>query len=286
MSIHFREQKFFEESGKGSGAPPDWRAELPDDLKADPSLQSFKSVADLAKSYRETKSLVGSSIRPPGPDASAEARKEFIEKIQKAAPDLVYAPENGGDEVEAQFWKRLGRPEKAEDYAADPAVEKIVNMAELRALAQTTGMTKKQFSELAKTIASAKEKADAEVAKTRDELKQEWGAAYGERIAAAAAAAAKLGAPEGQVKAILAGEFPVEQVRFMFKVAEAVGANPRELAGQAPVPQNTPAMAQAAIDEINANMKHPYWDEAHPEHKSAVKRMLDLRRQVAGRKAS
>jgi len=45
------------------------------ELRDDPSLKDINDVATLAKTYKDTKAFVGSSIRPPGPDASPEAKK-------------------------------------------------------------------------------------------------------------------------------------------------------------------------------------------------------------------
>lgn len=45
---------------------------IPDDIRSDPGLQSFNDFGGLAKSYLETKSLVGSSIRLPAKDSKPE----------------------------------------------------------------------------------------------------------------------------------------------------------------------------------------------------------------------
>lgn len=49
-----------------------WRDTLPDDLKSDKSLESFKDVPALAKSYIATKAMVGSKPVIPGPEAKPE----------------------------------------------------------------------------------------------------------------------------------------------------------------------------------------------------------------------
>lgn len=70
--------------------PADWRAGLPEDLRAEKSLESFKDVGALAKSYVETKKMVGDALKVPAADAKPEER--------------------------AAFYTKLGRPETADKY--------------------------------------------------------------------------------------------------------------------------------------------------------------------------
>ena len=51
------------------------------------SLKEINDVAALAKSYVETKAMVGNSIRIPGPDAGDEARNEYIQKLINNDPN-------------------------------------------------------------------------------------------------------------------------------------------------------------------------------------------------------
>ena len=55
-------------------ASGDWRASLPEDIRSEKSLESFKDVGSLAKSYVETKRLVGAKqgVTVPGADAKPE----------------------------------------------------------------------------------------------------------------------------------------------------------------------------------------------------------------------
>jgi hypothetical protein len=52
--------------------PDEIVSQLPEDVRSDPALSSFNDLGSLAKSYVETKSLVGSSIRLPGKDSKPE----------------------------------------------------------------------------------------------------------------------------------------------------------------------------------------------------------------------
>lgn len=60
-----------------SPTPPpvvDWRSTLPEELRSEKSLESFRDVAALAKSYVETKKLVGQRVdlKPPTKDSTPE----------------------------------------------------------------------------------------------------------------------------------------------------------------------------------------------------------------------
>jgi hypothetical protein len=245
-----------------------WYEALPDDLKADPNVIKFKTPAELAKSYVEASKMIGASIRPPGPDASDDAKKEFREKLMKADPNLIYAPE-GTDE--APFWKRLGKPEKPEEYAVDEETAKLIDVEAARKQALDAGLTKKQFTALATAAAQEASKA------AQSALKNEWGAAYDERVQQVAAAASKLGMSEAQVAAILKGSAPPDQMRFLHSVAQAVGVNPKEIRQEGGAGGTmTPANAQLAISEIMNNRAHPYWNARDVGHNAAIQKMLKL----------
>ena len=72
-------------------APADWRASLPEDVRADPSLADIKDVGSMAKSYISGQKLIG--------------------KNRIALPD-----EKATDEEWSSFHSSVGRPESAKDY--------------------------------------------------------------------------------------------------------------------------------------------------------------------------
>ena len=86
---------------------------LPEDLRSESSLQSFKDTGALAKSYINAQKLIGSSVRIPADDASPEAKQEFLNKI-KGIDGVVVKPT--GDEEKGDFFNKLGRPEDKEGY--------------------------------------------------------------------------------------------------------------------------------------------------------------------------
>jgi len=58
-----------------------WIASLPTELQSEKSLQSFKDLPALAKSYVEAQKMIGGSIRLPKPDAPPEEREKVIGDI-------------------------------------------------------------------------------------------------------------------------------------------------------------------------------------------------------------
>lgn len=96
-------------------AAADWRDGWGDDLKNDPALKDFKTTADLAKSFVETKKKVGQKLGIPGADATPEQRAEFYKAL--GVPDTEDAydqslPENFPEAAKKQF-----DPEHAKKWA-------------------------------------------------------------------------------------------------------------------------------------------------------------------------
>ena len=69
---------------------------LPEDLRLEPSLQSFDSVDKLAKSYVHA-----------------------VRKLGVPADELVRMPKEMSAEQQAEIYERLGRPNSADEYVLD-----------------------------------------------------------------------------------------------------------------------------------------------------------------------
>lgn len=78
-------------AGASGGNGTSWLETLPEDIKKDPSLQTFKDPASLAKSWVNAQKMIG-------------------------ADKVVIPGENATDEEKAAFYNKLGRPESAEKY--------------------------------------------------------------------------------------------------------------------------------------------------------------------------
>lgn len=240
----------------------DWKSGLPEELKTSPVLKDFKGVEDVAKALIETKAFVGSSLRPPGADASPEARMDFITKLREKVPELLFMPE--GDDEAAKLaretaWAKLGRPKEAKDYTLPTDITiPEEHLEELRKEAHGLGLTKGQFQVRAQRVAEAIQIAETARKNEAASLRKELGAAFDERTASVAAVAARLGFPPEVVTALKNGTADVPTFRAFTAAAKAFGGG-RNVADQGDGGGGgklTPAEAKAQRDEVMARPEY------------------------------
>ena len=254
------------------------------------SLQDFKSVDALAKGFVELKSFQGASIRIPGEDASDEARAEFNERLSNIDGVMV-RPDLDNPDQSRDFYRSLGAPEKAEDYAINMP-DGIENMQVddsriemFRGLALEHGLTKKQFSGIlgkimdadlseANTNRGTKEAAEAT-------LRTEWGQAYDQNMTVAEAVARATGAPQEFQDAIAAGNMGPNMSKWLHSLASKFEGEGQNFINRDPaVYKDSPQETQEKINEIMNNKEHPYWSNGHPEHKNAIQKMIGLQQSL------
>lgn len=221
-------------------SPPDFLAGLPEDLRKEPSLQGVKDAATLAKSFVETKRLVGDSIRLPKADATPQDLDAVRAKLRPESPDgyaLDLKPEAGWEPGMAQRFKaalhKAGvAPWQAGELAAWAAFE---------------------MADEGKAAAEAK-------AQTEAVLQKEWGAAYTQNLElahrslrryASADEIAALNATKDSLGNAL-GNAP-----WLAKLLADVGKGQAELAAPGGQPGGTPMSAEAAKQRIEAINKDP-----------------------------
>lgn len=270
--------------------PDDVIASFPEALRAEASLQDFKDVAGLAQSYVHTKRELGGRLPLPGPDAAPEKRTEFLKMLTEKVPGVVYLPNDATPDMLAPLWERLGKPKDEAGYKVEdekPYADLGISVKDMRALALKAGLTNAQFKTQLDLMTEARKLEVAKFNEGHEALTKEWGAAKGDKLSAAAAAAKKLGLSDDAVKAISEGKSPAEQVRLFAAVAAAIGTNPKEGARQdgSSSAKMTPADAQASIHDIMSNRNHAYWNPADLGHKAAVARIVELQ-QMADPSAS
>jgi hypothetical protein len=245
----------------------DWREELPETIRANPTLADVKAadakeaLATVAQRLIDTKALVGRSVRVPSKDSSPEARKEFFDDVRSKVPDLLYAPPDKELEAEVagELWKRLGKPEKADEYQLagielEPGIQ--VDEGKARQLAAKLGMTKAQFKTLVKDVLGQEQLQQLVATKAEvSQLKAEWGAAYEERTVQAKAAALKMGVPEAALASLTPGE-----LRVWANVAKSFAGQPT-LGTQGPGGggKPDPAEARAKVAELITRMSSGDW---------------------------
>jgi len=266
----------------------EWRSGLPEELKTAPALQDIKDVVSLAKSYLETKAFVGSSIRPPGPDASEQQRIDFINKLRDKVPEVLFLPEGEGDAVKVAqetAWTKLGRPKEAKDYLlpADTALPEQ-HLEALRKEALEEGLTKSQFQARAKKVGLALAEAELAQKNSTAALRKELGGAFDERTASVAAIAARLGFSQELVSALKSGTVDPATFTAFAKIAKGFG-EPRQVADQSGGGNGamTPAELDSRIAEIQAN--RIYFNPKAAEmsqHKLLVAKFQELQAQKYG----
>lgn len=263
----------------GGGEGGGWREALPTDLKGNASLGKFQDVSALAKSYVELEGLQGASIRIPGPDAGADARKGFLEKLQAKVPELVLVPNDAQklQEVEEHIYGRLGRPADERQYKLPSDLPHDVKLddsveASLRATGKGLGLTQKQFESFVKAHVAEMQETGKARRTAEASLKAKWGAAFDERIEAARAVAAKLGLSEQEVRGLDADALAV-----WWNVASAVaGDGGGEGARQGGGRPGTLAPSEALTRAAEIRARKEYWDPSTPQHKALVDEHMKL----------
>lgn len=165
---------------------PAWMAQLEGNLKSDTALTKFKTLSELGKAYRELEGKLGKAVVPPDENAKPE-------------------------DIEA-YYKKLGRPDKPENYALETKAPKEIVSEELtkafKEQAHKLGLPQKSAQELyswyteklASQVAEVQNRyyEQAKYARQQAEqtLKAEFGPAFDENMAIVRRAFAKFATPE------------------------------------------------------------------------------------------
>lgn len=274
-------------STETSGESQTWLSELPEDLRADPSIKDFKDPAGLAKSYIHLNRTLGNSVRIPSEDASEEARAEFLSKITQVDGVLKKPDPNKPEEVEA-FYKALGRPDKPEDYdikLPQDVPEDLVNSDELAGAknkfhelglnsAQADALVKYELSRQMQEV----DKMNQQVELSRQNLKNMWGSDFDARKNAAKNYAELMGkkhpeATQQLMQQVNTNPLVYDMMAELGKIYQERG----HIKGQG-IQQFglTPEEARAKISEIRNNPRHPVNNSSDPNHEAGVEELRKL----------
>lgn len=244
------------------GSTNDWRQAIPVELRSEKSLETIKDIPTLVKNYVESQKYIGAAIKLPG---------------EKATPEEVKA-----------FQKKLGVPEKVEEYGVkrpilpeyagwtDELHGQIINAA------HAAGLTKSQASKLVDGLSQVVLSQAVDPVKLLEEnkaaLQAEWGDNFERNLILSSRGAEHLGGQEllEALQRTGAGMDPV-----VVKAFHKLGAGLLEqgLIKNEETKLETIQDAEAKIKSIKADAKHPYWDASHPNHADAVneyRRLLQL----------
>jgi len=237
---------------------------LPEDLRNEPSLRTFTDPGSLAKSYVNAQRMIGADkIALPSKSATPDEWRE------------VYA--------------KLGAPSDPKEYSLEMP-ENILQEAEFenfRAALHEAGLNNMQAQRMAEflenSVGSAREnfQNSAEEARyqSEQELRQEFGQAFEQRLEMAKLAATNLLGGTDVFDEIqlsdgrMLGDHP-DIIRMFSNLASAIGED--NLAGETAELVMTPEEASRQIAEMTRR-DGPYWDKMHPEHDTYVAEVLRLR---------
>lgn len=238
----------------------DWRASLPDDLKSAKSLQSIKSVEDLAKGFVNAQSVIGRRFE----DLTPEQVKEYYSTLgTPESPDgyELKAPEGAQVNPELESWYK----EKAHEYGIPKeSAEKLFN--DYIELENSQLGEMQQLSEL---------KAQENI----EQLKKDFGPAFDERVTLANRALKEFGGDEAvqAINELGLGSHPT-LVKLLANAGETLSEGKFTSGSSTGKFGMTSEEASSQIDTLRRDpefMKH-YADSTSPKNAEARKKLEGL----------
>lgn len=239
---------------------------IPQSYREEKSLQNFNNMEDLLKSYLHAQKLVGADKIPvPNKHATDDDWKEVF--------------------------KRLGAPEKPEDYKYNIDQLDQTQVAEFNKTAHQLGLLPKQaeglikfYNELSNNQASSLEQraADAQL-QTEIDLKKEFGPQYSKRLDQAKRLAVGTLGEEFLENTILQDG---SRLGDNINIIKAFSNLADKLSEDEIVKGDTSGYmtAKEIEKEINELTQEgsAYWSKTHPNHAKAVQEVLKLRELLNG----
>jgi len=238
-------------------------SQMPPGLREEPSLKTFDSVDKLAKSYVNAVKMIGGN-----PD------------------NMVAIPDEG--ETWDDFYNKIGRPEKANDYQFG---DENGELDGFREFAHDTGLTQDQADNILKLYGDIQEEQEEahqnglEELRTNTtmELQKEWGKNYDGKMDYAKRAFAQFATPE--LSQLMdesgMGNHP-EMLRVFAKVGELMGEDSLVVGTGLGSSQLSPEQAQQEIQALYSDKEFSksYRDNKDPGHKTAMSKMEKLFKQA------
>lgn len=233
----------------GGGGGTDWKATLPEDLRASPSLADIQDIPSLAKSFVNAQSLIGRK-RLPLPE------------------------KNWGDKEWDDLYGQLGRPQTPDKYGVPEfqfeeglsVAPELVDKAKLQfhklglSERQAKGILEFYFGMENDRYKETKGTSTSERSAAEEALKKQYGDKYDSKLALAKSAIAKFGDQEGQFLKYLdeskLGNDP-RLVAFLVKVAETLNEDSTGNPGSSlPIPDKE----KAKLEIANLKMDKEFMD--------------------------
>ena len=249
-----------------------WKEAISEEFRNDPNISKFTEIDALAKSYINATRMIGS--------------------------DKVAVPNESSTEDQwNEVYAKLGRPESADKYKLE-AKSEIVPIDEnaIKSFAETShklGLNNKQaqgileFYKMGMENLSQQSTIDAETAQAQaqQQLRQEWGKAYDDKLNKASAVAKANFGKNFLDSTILKdgtilGDHP-EIVKGFAKIADMLSEDKMVSTESENVDQSK--NIEQEISQIMNNKSHPYHIASHPDHDKSVQQLLTLREMLNGK---
>ena len=242
----------------------DFKSLIPDEYKEDKALANFQDMNQFVKSYLHAQKMVG------------------LDKIP--VPN-----KHATDEDWQEVYKRLGAPEKPDQYNYNFAKDQKVDEASLKAfneVAQKNGLLPKQAENIVKFYnelsqqAVSQEASKVDVARLESEtvLKTEYGAEYNKRLDQAKRLASQTLGADFLNKTILKDGSKlgdnVSLIKAFSTLADKLSED--EIVKGEGTDYMSAKELQKEIDELQ-QPGSPYWIKTHPNHKRNVDEVFKLR---------
>lgn len=250
----------------GGGEPPkvpEWLTGVDAEYASDSSLSTIQDLNSLVKSYVHAQKMVG--------------------KDKIVIPDK-YAT----DEDWRHTLTKLGLPETEENYEIKLGEESYVNddfIGNFKKKAFEVGIMPKQAQQMLEWYDSSLRELEIEdtqnmqraVEDTAAELQQEYGQAFETKINMANKVLAEV-ADDNMMEHFRETGLVNDKnfVKMMVKMADMFNSEDSFEVAPHSEAALTPEEAKRQIADINGNPEHPYWNDSHPAHQTAVKDMNKL----------
>ena len=246
------------------GFAENWRDGLPESIRNEKCLDSIKTVGALAQSYVHAQKSIGANkVAIPGENATPEELDEF--------------------------YKALGRPDKAEDYASDKIElpEGVTldpdEVKKFRDFAFKNGISQKVFEAALKfdiervqsQIAAENARANAEYEETLGKLQSEFGDRAETVVAQCNKAMATFGLTDVLRDHGLLNNYTV--IKALAGIGERISESRLKGDGAAAA-TNDP---RSRLDEIKGNPDDPFYKKDHPAHNARVAEVNNLLAAIA-----
>lgn len=273
-----------------SDPPPaeNWFNGLPEGVQAWDEVTTAKDADSFWKQMENLRSSMGSSIRIPSEEASADDKAAFMKKVLDKSPELMMRPAEGSMD---EFYSQLGKPGEASAYSA-PELEMPEGMAfddavmgGYRELAHKFNLTDAQFKgimgEIIGNDLQSNSHAQEQHKQQMQSLNTEWGMKFDANIAAATKVAEQTGAPAALLADMQAGTASADTMKYFAGLAKMFGTEGVTLTNtQTGIEVHDPAAARTKISDIFNNKQHPYWNTSDPGHVDAKKLVATLHEQA------